>query len=456
METKKFIFGNRELPSYLGYGTLDEKSIKYENDTITANYVLNYDGSIVHRVNWDKTRCELKTEIHGESCETNLYPNLNKALTTGFLFRDFVKDKVYYFLLKRTSGMGNIYVQKPEPKGLGQKRVIHYPAGLLMSFRLPLLERTQQYAAFLESIKRSNQITFFREHKSILLLTDTELEVTIQPLVIVEFIVPLAYMTSAAKTFDESGIINPSKQYRLMIAESYQAETTQMQSFIGNEKLPFFAICFAEYSEETHPYLKKLFIESIKGLKDKLIQKENETTSKDNQSPSDDNGFFNEETGEWEGVDYPEPPQRVKESWVSVTKDLTTKELETPYNDDSLLLWIHKLFNYKHCDGFWMFKYELFSPDLHPMQLKEGNFTCISISDFTQSIGCGNYTTIKYEISDNTNRVVSFRGGAQMENGVIEAIQFIRSLNRFNDWKDYYEKQVPDKSRGRTDEELDK
>lgn len=456
MESEKFNFLGRELPPYLGYGILDERSVKFENYIITADYLLECDGSVVHRIVWNKNRCELKTELHGESCEVGFYSDLNKALTHNFLIRDFARDKVFDFLMERTSGIGNIYIQKPDPRGKGKQPLTFYPAGLLMSFRLPLPEKTHQYDLFLDNIKSSGHISFFREQKANLLLADTELKVTIEPLVIAEFIVPLAFMISAAKTFAESGIINPRKQYRLIISESLQAETTQMQSFIGAEKISFFAINFVEFTEEKHPELTKLFIETVKGLRDKLIQKDDKTETKDNQPPSDVEGVFNEETCEWEGVNYPEPPQRKKESWVSVTQDLTTEELEIPYNDNRLLLWIHKSFDYKHCDGFWLFKYDLFSPDFHPMQLKEGNFTCIDICDFCQSTGCGNHMTIKFKISDNNNTVRSFRGFEQMENGVIEAIQFMRSLSRFADWKDYETMKALNKSLGKTDEELDR
>jgi hypothetical protein len=89
-----------------------------------------------------------------------------------------------------------------------------------MSFRLPVPERTVLHGSFLGKIKESGQITFFRELKTNLLLADSALKVSLHPLVVAEFIVPLAYMNSAAKTFADSGIISPEKHFRLMVAES--------------------------------------------------------------------------------------------------------------------------------------------------------------------------------------------------------------------------------------------
>jgi hypothetical protein len=437
MESQKFNFLGRELPSSLGYGILDEESVRFENGSISANYVLDCDGSIVHKVIWDKTRCELITELHGKTHTTSWFPDLCKALTSSFLMRDFAKDEVFDFLMERTCGIGNIYFQKPEPKGIGNKRMIYFPAGLLMSFRLPVPEKTYEYNVFLNDIKNLGYITFIRELKTFLLLADPEFRVTIKPLAISEFIVPLAFITSAAKIFAEHNHISTKKQYRLMIADSLQAEITRMQTYIGNEQYPFFAIYFADCTENNYPDLIDLFLGMLKGSKIDLFQKKGNTKMRDTNLPSHVEDGYNEETGEWEGENYTNPPQRERESWVSVTKDFKMAELEAPYSDNNLLLWIHKAFSYKTYDGGWSFKYELFTSDIQPMQLTEGGFTCIGIYDYCRKIGCGNYCTIEAKISDKNNIVRNYHGNAEMENGVIEVIEFMKSLHGFSDWKDY-------------------
>ena len=197
---------------------------------------------------------------------------------------------------------------------------------------------------------------------------------------------------------------------------------------------------------DTHKLIIKADIDFLEIHEEILIKKEDQSTGKPDS---------NEETEELEN-DYPERLARDKEGWVSVTKDLKIEELEIPYIDNDLLLWIHISYAHKTYDGGWLFKYDLFTPDFHPMQLKEGGFTCIGLFDYSQKTGCGNYTTVKFEISDKSNAVHSFRGYTQMENGVIEAIEFMRLLTRFDDWKDYDEMKVLKKSLGKTDIELDK
>lgn len=232
---------------------------------------------------------------------------------------------------------------------------------------------------------------------------------------------------------------NESYSYRML--NSYMKGT--------NGKIP-------DLRNDTHKLVIKVFVDYLEIYEQELTQGEIQSAKMNNQLKATGEGVFNEETSEWEGENYPDRPDNDKESWFSVTKGLKTEELDIPYNDSDLLLWIHKSFDYKSYDGGWLFKYDLFSPDVQPMQLKDGGFTCLGIYDFCQRTGCGNYCTIKFEVSDKNNDVRSFRGFAQMENGVIEAIQFMRSLSRFNDWDDYVTMKALAKSLGKTDEELDR
>ena len=192
METKNLNFSGRELPAYLGYGILDENSVRFEDDVINADYVLDCDGTVVHRITWDKSRCEFKTLLHGESCGTSWYPDLNKALTYDFFSRKFDSDKVYDYLTRKTCNAGNIYVQKFKPSGKDEKRIIYYPAGILLCFTLPLPEKTEIYTSFLESINQGTHISFFREKAATLLLMDVHQQVVMHPITVADFIVPMA------------------------------------------------------------------------------------------------------------------------------------------------------------------------------------------------------------------------------------------------------------------------
>ncbi|MEI6889462.1 MAG: hypothetical protein ACOYM0_03520 [Bacteroidales bacterium] len=267
METNSLNFFGRELPSSLGYGVLDKSSVKIENEVISADYLLECDRSVVHIVKWEKDRCELRTLIHGEFCGTSTYPGLEHVLTNDFFVRDFSKDPVFLFLGKETSRRGNIWIQHPLSKEKEQQKIIYYPAGLLMLFRLPILSKGQQYASFLETLKPDQPISFFRERKGFLLVADVFLNVKRYPIIIAEFIVPLARMWSAAGTFAGQGIIDPRRPNRLIIDESGNAESTFMQIYPGDLNNPCFAIVFKDCDEKQREGIAKLLSDSLRGKK---------------------------------------------------------------------------------------------------------------------------------------------------------------------------------------------
>ncbi len=266
METKDLNFNGRELPSYLGYGILDEKTVRFENDVIRADYVLECDGSVVHRITWDKSHCELETLLHGSFAGFSSYTDLDKALSYDFMSRNLAEDNVFNFLSETTIGMGNIYIQQPDSKEKGKPKVVYFPAGLLMCFRLPVIDNGWDYQAFLLTINESGFAKLRLERNSCLLLADPSLKVTIRPLVVAEFIVPLAYMTGAARIFAESGIIESGKPFRLMIAESYQVANAYMQTFPGTEDNPYFGYCFQNIPKEKHSILADFFTVAIRNL----------------------------------------------------------------------------------------------------------------------------------------------------------------------------------------------
>ncbi len=274
METKQLNFSGRALPAYLGYGILNENSVRIENEVITAEYFLDCDGSVVHKVIWDKNRCELQTHLHGESHGTSWYPDLNKALTYDFVSRRFDTDKIFDYLTRKTCDMGNIHVDKFKPSGKDEKRIIYYPAGILLSFSLPLPEKDELYTSFLESLKQGSPINFFREKSAFLLLMDVNEQVTLHPITVAEFIVPLAYMTTAAGTFARSGLIRPSKILRMMVDESYNTQSSFMQTFSGDDINPYFAFCFKELEKGQHGNLMKMFEHTAKALRCQTIKQE--------------------------------------------------------------------------------------------------------------------------------------------------------------------------------------
>jgi hypothetical protein len=124
----------------------------------------------------------------------------------------------------------------------------------------------EMYTSFLESVRQDTHVSFFREKGAYLLLMDVHDQVTMHPITVSEFIVPLAYMTGAAALFSKSGLIRPCKMLRMVINESYNSQISFMQTFIGDGINPYFAYCFKELEEHQHGPLMKMFHHTAKAL----------------------------------------------------------------------------------------------------------------------------------------------------------------------------------------------
>lgn len=264
METKLFNYFGRELPDYLGYGVLDKSSVTVISDVITANYLLDCDRTIVHKLIWGKPHCEFESFFHGEFNGQSRYPDIARVVINDFNCRDLRNDSCFLFLAKEISKKGNIYVDRS--KAQDQTATSYYPAGKLMVFSLPMPEKTDHIISFLEQLDKYDHIKFYQEKSVTLLQSNQEKKVTLKPLMLMEFSVPLAYMVLAAQTFTEAEVICPEKRYRMIVTESYRHETLLFQAFRDQDANThygrYFRACPAGREEE----LTKYFSNSIRNL----------------------------------------------------------------------------------------------------------------------------------------------------------------------------------------------
>ena len=262
MKNTNLIFNERELPLYLGYGVLDQENLKFENDIIYADYLYECDGSLAHRIVWDKKRCKFDTYCQGEPYKLSSYPNLKMALQYDFMsFGKGSSERGFEFLTEHICKQGNIYVNQPKSDEKDTS-LTYFPAGKLFHFSLPLLKKSHEvYNYIINSIVYPPHIKFFRDRNGLLIRyadsTNSKIECT--PIVIVDFTVSLAYLVSAAKNIADSGIICSEKYLRLMVNEVYQSERSFFQTFPGDEKNPAFGICFKEIEKDKYPEMAELF-----------------------------------------------------------------------------------------------------------------------------------------------------------------------------------------------------
>jgi len=250
------------LPPYLAYGILDESSITYLDGVLQANYVFEFDGSVVHKIAWGEEFCDLHTYLHGKKYRTTRYPDLQKALLYDCAGWRLGENDCFYFLAKKISRMGRIFVQHPSA-GANFESVCYFPAGKLYAFSLPLLERTSAYFAFLDVIKNQEHVRFHGERKCTLLLETHNSEVLSKEIIIADFIVPLAYLVSAAEVFISAGILAKEKYLRLMVHEAHCALGVGLQIYKGDHEFLKFGLCFPDVDEARHKALLNAFRETM-------------------------------------------------------------------------------------------------------------------------------------------------------------------------------------------------
>lgn len=143
------------------------------------------------------------------------------------------------------------------------------------------------------------------------------------------------------------------------------------------------------------------------------------------------------------------------EEWYSISKSLVTAKFDKPQTDEQLSFWIKKTYNYRYSSDVILFKYELFTCNLLPKILKSGNFTCLKIYDGCQSIGCGVYSFICFDVSDENGGCRTLKWGRQGIEDIVRIFEFMKSLNCYQDWKDRDTMLGLYKSNGTTDKEID-
>jgi len=129
--------------------------------------------------------------------------------------------------------------------------------------------------------------------------------------------------------------------------------------------------------------------------------------------------------------------QNGTECWIALTHDLKAKEYTKPIQDSNVFIWIHKYFGWQWDAYTTMFKYDIFSSVLKPIQLQEGNFTCTVLEDHCMPRGCGNFYSIKFGITDKNNELRTGNGLGQQIEGIVETIKLMSEIAIYEDWVHY-------------------
>ncbi len=247
----------RKLPHSMGYGLIDPLSIIENDGTLEANYISEISNSVVHRVTWSLKSCQLETfNSNGTTARLTVNRDLEKALLYDATSWDLGKDPLYIEASNAVTGLDNILVIHP-----GKTELNYYPAGKLMIFILPVKKLDEAYLRFKQDLLDKKLAGLFMEQKGHYI--EYTMELTIQNLYLVSFIVPIGQMHAAAKHFAASGIIGPDKPDRLIIDEANSMRTKHMRVFTTHKGDGYYALLFQELTKQNYNNVIDSFLKTV-------------------------------------------------------------------------------------------------------------------------------------------------------------------------------------------------
>ena len=227
------------LPSYLGFGTLDPESVRFDGERLTARYQYA-DGDTAYSVDWQPGRCLLEARFEGEPLSISGGRDLQSALFQSFLGRaEPAEDPRFLDLCRRVVGSGNIYFQFPGAFRRGSPGCLYYPAGLLFSLRLPIVwDNRPAWDVFhvLTMKRQALPIDRFAYGPGAIVSLMPDGELHVEEIEIAQFVTPLCQVVDACRTIAEHRLIAPGQTYRMTVADASVASPGRLQVYQGHQE----------------------------------------------------------------------------------------------------------------------------------------------------------------------------------------------------------------------------
>lgn len=224
-----------DLPTYLGFGLLDQRSARFEEGWLTATYSDEHDR--VYEVRWNPNRCVLKSYWRGREVGRSGGPDLTKAFCYSWHGAEkSLEDQRFVDLSNEVIQAGNVYFLFPRPE------FVFYPAGLLFTLRQPLPER---YLPAWQAFKRTLEfeggpqprLVVHREGPGRILHLADDGDMWSEEVIVVDLVVPLARIVQAVARCIQGGIVPSGKHHRLVV--SIQGGTCWQTGAAGQRERAF-------------------------------------------------------------------------------------------------------------------------------------------------------------------------------------------------------------------------
>lgn len=205
-----------DLPTYLGFGLLDQRSVRFEEGCLTATYSDEHD--LVYEVRWNPNGCVLKSYWRGREVGRSGGPDLQKAFFYSWHGAEkSLEDQRFVDLSNEVIQAGNVYFLFPRPE------FVFYPAGLLFTLRQPIPERlSAAWQAFKHTLEFEGEpqprLVVGREGLGSILHLADDGDMWSEEVLVVDLVVPLARIVQAVARCIQGGIVPSGKHHRLVVS----------------------------------------------------------------------------------------------------------------------------------------------------------------------------------------------------------------------------------------------
>jgi hypothetical protein len=227
----------KKFPSYLGFGKL--KTINDSLVSIKADYF--FLDKAVHRINYFKEDENwLLEDIYDSKGFVTYSLKFEQLATMHFNRLDCNTSSIFKHVLQKVCNLGNVYFEYLPSLNDKKKTVISsHPAGRMLVFRLPVIlgDEMDEKANIIKNeplfLEKEKVLTLYDAYKTSILIIRKDGQKRVEPILMFEYIVPLAYVYDLAQWIYSHHLIRKEKIYRMIIQDAINKKDHAVHTFTG-------------------------------------------------------------------------------------------------------------------------------------------------------------------------------------------------------------------------------
>ena len=236
----------QELPKYLGFGTLDRKSVVTQSGKTTANYISGKE--VVYQVTVGKNSARLIEFFNDEEFARSGHTNLERAFLHHMMSLPPHRHDRFQQLYHQLTDNRNVFVQFGS-----QPLHIFFPAGYIFNLCQPIVAANQTaWEAFRRRIKRSSRFLRFEgENKGVILRLHISGKITAEDVRVAKCAALLLNLVQAVDLLWQNGVVPVEREYPLVVTDNVDPSPANPSIFLGDlqRDILTFAVIVNENSE---------------------------------------------------------------------------------------------------------------------------------------------------------------------------------------------------------------